>query len=124
MALSQDIIDRIRDEVGNDLDVSDIAETPPAPIGDLESIYTNVNRGNYSTLRTALIVWKRRLAAVQSRSFDATAGGSLMARSQRVRYLQRRVKELELLVDYTLKGVNQDVQSTYQQGDTSTSEFV
>ena len=122
MPLAQTIIDRIRDEVGNDLDVSDEAETPAAPIGDLEAIYTNVDRGNYSTLRTALIVWKRRLAAVQAGSFDATAGGRLLARSQRVRYYQRRVKELELLVDYTLKGVNQTVQSTYQQ-ESESAEF-
>ena len=123
MPLAQTIIDRIRDEVGNDLDVSDEAESPAAPMGDLESIYINVDRGNYSTLRTALIVWKRRLAAVQSRSFDATAGGSLMARSQRVRYLQRRVKELELLVDYTLKGTNHEVLSTYQQDSDTVAEF-
>ena len=122
MPLAQTIIDRIRDEVGNDLDVSDEAESPAAPMGDLETIYTNVDRGNYSTLRTALIVWKRRLASVQAGSFDATAGGRLLARSQRVRYYQRRVKELELLVDYTLKGANQTVQSTYQQ-ESESAEF-
>lgn len=123
MALAQTIIDRIRDEVGNDEDVSDAALTPSAPIGDLESIYTNADRGNYSTLRTALIVWKRRLANMQARSFDATAGGSLMARSQRIRYLQRRVKELELLVDYTLKGTNQEVLSNFQQDSDTAAEF-
>ncbi len=123
MALAQDIIDRIRDEIGGDLDVSDEPLTPAAPLGDLESIYTNADRGNYSTLRTALIVWKRRLAAVQSRSFDATAGGSLMARSQRARFLQRRVKELELLVDYTLKGTNQEVISNFQRDADAVAEF-
>jgi len=107
MALDQTIIDQIRDEIGPDLDVTDA--DPPGPLGDLETIYTDTDRGNFSTLRTALIVWKRRLASLQSRSFDATAGGSLMARSQRVRYLQRRVKELELLVDYTLKGTQSTV---------------
>jgi hypothetical protein len=106
MPLTQAIIDRIRDEIGPDEDVSDEALMTPAPLGDLETIYIDEDRGNFSILRTALIVWRRRLAAVQSRSFDATAGGSLMARSQRVRYLQRRVKELELLVDYTLKGTS------------------
>lgn len=122
MALAQTIIDQIRDEIGEDQDVTDEATTPAAPLGDLETIYTDVNRGNLSTLRTALIVWKKRLAGVQSRSFDATAGGSLMARSQRVRYLQRRVKELELLVDYTLTGTNQTVLSNYQQVE-ETAEF-
>jgi hypothetical protein len=120
MALSAEIINEIRDEIGPDTDVTD--EAPAGPIGDLETIYTSANRGNYSTLRTALIVWKRRLAAYQSRSHDATAGGSLMARSQRARFLQRRVKELELLVDYTLKGVNQDVNSGYEQSEDG-SEF-
>ena len=122
MALAQTIIDQIRDEIGADLDVTDETVTPAAPLGDLETIYLDVNRGNLSTLRTALIVWRRRLAAVQSKSFDATAGGSLMARSQRVRYLQRRVKELAILVDYTLKGTNQDVLSTFQQEEAS-AEF-
>jgi hypothetical protein len=122
MPLAQSIIERIRDEIGPDEDVTDAAVTPAAPLGDLETIYTDENRGDSSTLRTALIVWRRRLGAVQAKSFDATAGGSLMARSQRVRYLQRRVKELEILVDYTLKGTNQDVLSTFQQVEES-AEF-
>ena len=120
MALTSDILEQIRDEIGPDQDVTD--DAPAGPIGDLETIYTSVNRGNYSTLRTALIVWKRRLAAYQSRSHDATAGGSLMARSQRARFLQRRVKELELLVDYTLRGVNQEVLSNFEQVEDS-AEF-
>lgn len=122
MSLAESIINRIRDEIGKDLDVTDEAVVPAAPIGDLETIYLDVNRGNYSTLRTALIVWRRRLADLQTRSFDATAGGSLMARSQKVRYIQRRVKEIEILVDYTLKGTNQDINSTYQQVEES-AEF-
>jgi len=122
MALAQTIIDRIRDEIGMDQDVTDVAAIPPAPLGDLETIYIDTLRGNSSTLRTALIVYRRRLNSMQARSFDATAGGSLMARSQRVRMLQRRVKELELLVDYTLKGTNQGVLSTHQQVE-ETAEF-
>lgn len=109
MALAQTIIDQIRDEIGDDLDVADEALGEPAPLGDLETIYTDENRGNSSVLRTALIVWKKRLAKMQSRSFDATAGGRLLARSQRIRFLQRRVKELELLVDYSLVGINQSL---------------
>ena len=122
MALSTSIIDRIRDEIGPDLDVTDESVAPPAPLGDLETIYVDSERGNLSILRTALIVWKRRLSAMQSRSFDATAGGTLMARSQRIRFLQRRVKELEILVDYTLKGTNMTVLSTHQQVEES-AEF-
>lgn len=109
MALTQTILDRIRDEIGSDLDVTDAATTPSAPVGDLETIYTDINRGNYSILRTAMIVWRRRLANLQAKSFDATGGGSLMARSQRAKYMQRRVAELEILVDYTLVGSNQTV---------------
>lgn len=109
MALAQTIIDQIRDEIGLDLDVSDEALAESAPLGDLETIYNDENRGNLSVLRTALIVYKRRLGVMQSRSFDATAGGRLLARSQRYRALQRRVKELELLVDYTLVGINQSL---------------
>ncbi len=124
MALTQTIIDRIRDEIGSDQDVTDAAVSPSAPVGDLETIYTDVNRGNYSILRTAMIVWRRRLAEMQSRSFDATGGGSLMARSQRVRYLQRRVKELEILVDYTLVGTNQTVTSAVKIAeDAASAEF-
>jgi len=122
MSLAQTIIDRIRDEIGMDQDVTDAAAVPPAPLGDLETIYIDEDRGNFSTLRTALIVYRRRLNSMQARSFDATAGGSLMARSQRVRMLQRRVKELEILVDYTLKGSNQGVLSTHQQVE-ETAEF-
>jgi len=120
MALSADIIAKIRDEIGPDLDVSDEALVPtPAPLGDLETIYVDTERGNYSTLRTAYIVWKRRLAAFQTRSFDATAGGSLMARSQRARFLQRRVKELEILVDYTPRGVSVSAVSANTPSDTA-----
>jgi len=43
-----------------------------------------------------------------------------MARSQRARFLQRRVAELSLLVDYTLKGTNMEVLSGYQQSEDST----
>lgn len=109
MPLAQNIIDRIRDEIGSDQDVTDEVANPAAPVGDLETIYNDVDRGNSSTLRTALVVWKRRLADMQARSFDITSGGSLMARSQRIRFLQRKVKELEIIADYTLEGVNMDV---------------
>lgn len=122
MALAQTVIERIRDEIGMDLDVTDEPTVPSAPLGDLETIYLDVNRGNLSVLRTALLVYRRRLNSMQSRSFDATAGGTLMARSQRIRMLQRRVKELEILVDYTLKGTNMTVLSTHQQVEES-AEF-
>lgn len=121
MPLTQTIINQIRDEIGPDLDVTDAAVSPAAPLGDLETIYTDVNRGNYSTLRTALIVWKLRRGAFQSRSFDATAGGSLLARRQRMKFLNQMVKEYELLVDYTLKGTQETV--TSQVAPSESSEF-
>ena len=124
MALATTIINQIRDEIGQDLDVTDEALAEPAPLGDLETIYDDENRGNSSVLRTALIVWKGRLASMQSRSFDATAGGRLLARSQRIRYSQRRVKELELLVDYTLVGINQSLVTAVSVAeDAASSEF-
>ena len=124
MALATTIINQIRDEIGQDLDVTDEVLAEPAPLGDLETIYDDTNRGNSSVLRTALIVWKRRLAAMQARSFDATAGGRLLARSQRIRFLQRRVKELELLVDYSLVGINQSLVTAVSVAeDAASSEF-
>ena len=124
MALATTIVNQIRDEIGQDLDVSDAPINEPPPLGDLETIYNDENRGNSSVLRTALIVWKGRLASMQARSFDATAGGRLLARSQRIRFLQRRVKELELLVDYSLVGINQSLVTAVSIAeDAASSEF-
>lgn len=107
MALSAAIIDLIRDEIGPDTDfvnnTSELGGNPNA-LAALEDIYIDTNRGNYSVLRTALICWRRRLAAMQARSFDATTEGSLMNRSQRVRFLKSQVMKYELLVDTTARG--------------------
>ncbi len=123
MALTQTILDQIRDEIGPDLDVTD--EAPVGVLGvDLETIYTDATRGNLSVLRTALIVWRRRLGAMQSRSFDVTTGGALYTRSQRIKFIQRRIKELEILIDYTLVGVNQSLVSAVKVAeDADTAEF-
>lgn len=94
MPLTATIMNQIRDEVGTDDDFDDAA---------LEVIYVDENRGNFSTLVTALIVWRRRLHGLQTRSFDVTTAGSLLARSQRIRFIERRIKELELTVDSTIK---------------------
>ena len=123
MALAPSIVEQIRDEIGPDEDVTDEAQVPPAPLSDLETIYIDVDRGNFSVLNTAYIVWKRRLAAFQLSAFDATAGGSLMARTGRARFLQRRVRELSLLVDFTLKATNDPVLSNYQANEPASSEF-
>ncbi len=114
MPLSAAVIDQIRDEVGPDLDVTD--EVPVGTLGiDLETLYLDDQRGNRSTLRTAYLVWKRRLAAMQARSFDMTAGGSLNARSQRMRMIRVEMFRLALLVDFTQKGTNQQALSKFQQ---------
>jgi len=115
MVLAAAIIERIRDEIGPDQDVSDAAAVPPAKLGDLETIFTDTDRGDSSILRTAYIVWKRRLAAMQARSFDMTAGGSLMARSQRMRMIRVEMFRLEILVDFTQKGTNQQALSKFEQ---------
>ena len=119
MPLSVAVIDQIRDEIGPDLDVTD--EIPVGTLGiDLETTYLDAQRGNQSTLRTAYLVWKRRLGAMQARSFDMTAGGSLNARSQRMRMIRVEMFRLALLVDFTQKGTNQDVLSKKQQETTGT----
>ena len=117
MALSPAIIDRIRDEVGPDQDVTDAV--PVGTLGvDLETIFIDKDRGDFSVLRTAYLVWKRRLAAMQGRAFDMTAGGSLMARSQRMRMIRIEMFRLALIVDFTQKGTNEDVLSKFEQEET------
>ncbi len=117
MALSPAIIDRIRDEVGPDQDVTDAV--PVGTLGvDLETIFIDKDRGDFSVLRTAYLVWKRRLAAMQGRAFDMTAGGSLMARSQRMRMIRVEMFRLALIVDFTQKGTNEDVLSKFEQEET------
>lgn len=119
MALSQEIIDRIRDEIGPDQDVTDAA--PVGTLGvDLETIFVNTDRGDSSVLRTAYLVWKRRLAAMQARSFDMTAGGSLMARSQRMRMIRVEMFRLALIIDFTQKGTNEAALSKKEQEATGT----
>jgi len=119
MALSQAVIDRIRDEIGPDQDVTDAV--PVGVLGvDLETMFIDTDRGDFSILRTAYLVWKRRLAAMQGRSFDMTAGGSLMARSQRMRMIRVEMFRLALIVDFTQKGTNEDVLSKFEQEEART----
>ncbi len=123
MALTQTILDQIRDDIGTDLDVTDAS--PVGSLGiDLETVYNDANRGDSNVLQTALIVWRRRLGDIQSRSFDVTTGGALYNRSQRVKHFQRKIKELELLVDYRLVGINQDVTTAVKVAeDAAAAEF-
>lgn len=135
MALSQSIIDEIRTEIGRDDDFSDNIPHDPTPVtadnpeaaaqlDSLENIFTNVDRGNFSILVTALICWKLRLASMVYSSFDVTSGGSLLARSQRIRFIERQILKLELLVDRTPSGSNDEIVTTYQQlGELTGAEF-
>lgn len=106
MVLSVTIVNQIRDEIGEDTDYSD---------SNLEDIYVDGNRGNYSVLNTALIVWRRRLHNLQARSFDVATEGSLLSRHQRIKFIERRIKELEFATDGTIKGDNWDFVSTQSQ---------
>ena len=103
MVLLDSIVELIRDEIGGGADFGDDNPVVSPQLDTLENIYNNVNRGNSNVLRTALICWRRRREAYQARGFDATAGGSLFARRQRMKYLDKKVKEYELLVDTTFR---------------------
>ena len=121
MALDPGIIELIRDEIG-DIEANEVdftnndADLPgsPAQIGSLESIYTDTSRGNYSTLGTALIVWRRRLKNHRNRGFDISKEGNWLARSQKTRMLEREVKKLEALTGSGVKSKNMVIVSDAQ----------
>ena len=54
--------------------------------------------GESNVLLTAWFVWKKRLADLDTRSFDVTTGGSLMSRRQRIAFIQNRISELEFSI--------------------------
>lgn len=117
MPLSPAIVELIRDEIGPDPDFAN--DSPHNPVigqlDSLENIYTNTSRGNVNVLRTALICWRMRRFDYVKRGFDATAGGSLMARRQRMKELNQVVKELEILIDTTFRNANQTMVGTHDQ---------
>lgn len=100
MALDPTILRKIRYEVGKE------TETGVDDDDTIETIFNDENEGNSSVLVTALIIWRSRLGSLTDRAFDITTEGSLLSRSQKVRFIERRIKELELLVDDTPKGHN------------------
>lgn len=106
MALDASILRKIRHEVGS----SEFAAIDDDPT--LEAIFNDPDEGNSSVLSTALIVWRHRLAELSARSFDVSTEGTLLSRNQRIRYMERRVKELEVLTDKTLKAENMTVNSS------------
>jgi hypothetical protein len=116
MPLAQAIVDLIRDEIGVETDfVDQIADEGAGELASLEAIYVDDNRGNSDVLRTALICWRLRRNSYVSRGFDATAGGSLMARRQKMLEYDRRVKEYEILVDTTNRHRQSHANSAYEQ---------
>ncbi len=114
MALNSATISLIRDEIGNDLDFSDNNPSTPPQLDSLENIHDDANRGNFNVLRTALICWRRRLFNLQERSFDVVTEGALLSRNQRIRFMERKIKNLEALTDTTQKGSNATVLSSVQ----------
>ncbi len=121
MALAAGTIALIRDEIGNDTDFSDADPSVSPQLDSLENIYGDVNRGNSNILRTALICWRRRLFSLQERSFDIITEGSLLSRSQRIKFLERKIMKLEVLVDTTQKGKSMSIISTAEEADDGTT---
>lgn len=111
MALSDQIIALIRDEIGTDDDFADNIPHSSPQLDSLENVYTDTERGNSSILRTALICWRRRRNSLQGRSFDVATEGSLLSRSQRLKQMDQQIKRLEVLVDTTYTGRNQEIQA-------------
>lgn len=121
MALTTAIISLIRDEIGDSWPdeqdfVDNDSELPGSPvqIDSLENIYNDPDRGNSTILGTALIVWRRRLANHRNRAFDISKEGNWIARSQKTRYLQERVKYFEGLTGQGKKGRNMEITSEAQ----------
>ncbi len=121
MALTTSTIALIRDEIGNDTDFADAIPAVSPQLDSLENIYNDANRGNSNILRTALICWRRRLNSLQERSFDIITEGSLLSRSQRIKFMERKIVGLESLVDTTQKGKSAIVVSTAKEADDGTT---
>jgi len=127
MALDPTIAALIRDEVGSDPDFvtnnDDLAGAPAHTLDSLENIYTTTQRGNFDVLRTAYICWRLRRANYVKRGWDASTSGSLMSRRQRMKELDKIVKEYEILVDTTHRHAQSAVLSNYQANESGSSEF-
>ncbi len=121
MALTTATIALIRDEIGNDTDFADTIPHVSPQLDSLENIYNDTNRGDSNIFRTALICWRRRLNSLQERSFDIITEGSLLSRSQRIKFLERRILKLEALIDTTQKGKSMTVVSTAKEADDGTT---
>lgn len=100
MALTTSILRKIRHEIG------DSFQTGTDDDATLETVFNDIDEGNSSVLVTALIVQRERLNNLITRSYDVTTEGSLLTRSQMIRMLERRIRELELVADETAVGIN------------------
>ncbi len=112
MVLNPAIATLIRDEIGPDTDFADDTPHLAAQLGNLEDIYNTAERGGSNVLRSALICWRLRLFNLQERSFDIITEGALLSRSQRIKFIERKIKNLEALVDTTQKGKNMTIKSS------------
>jgi hypothetical protein len=113
MALSTEIISLLRDEVGDDTDFVDniVDFDANQHVDSLENIYTDTDRGNFTILGTAVIVWRRRYANHVRRAFDVSKEGNWYARSQQTRYLAGQVARYEALVGQGRTSRNQTITS-------------
>lgn len=93
----------------------------------VEMIYEDTDLADESIKLTAWFIWKKRLADLQVRSFDVTTGGALLSRSQRMRFIQNRITEIEFAIGAEelgrFRGVNADLQTSYQTDEDPTTEF-
>lgn len=103
MALDPTILRKIRHEIGESY------ENGTDDDDTLETIFNDDTEGASSVLVTALIVWRHRLGNLTNRAFDITTEGSLLARSQKIRFIERRIEKLSILVDRTAVGINAEV---------------
>ena len=113
MALDADVLRRLRQELGSSTEagVDDDAT--------LETVFND--EGESSILVTALVVWRHRLGNLTNRSFDVSTEGSLLSRSQRIRFIERKIFRLENLVETTLKGTNMALQTPAEQEEAAVS---
>lgn len=110
--ISTSVLNRIRAQIGK------ATETDVDDDGTIATVYRDENMGNGDILLTSWWIWKRRLADLQTRSFDTTTGGGLMNRSQRIRHIKAEINSLEAIIGHdNLPGnaaAQDTVISTYQ----------
>ena len=117
MVLDPNILRKIRHEIGQS-EFTDIDDDDA-----LEIIFNDVDEGNGSVLSTALIVWRHRLGQLSSRAFDVSTEGTLLSRNQRIRFIERRIKELEVLTESTARAEVMTVKAPWEFFEEEGAEF-